>query len=382
MKNKILRIKEIILSLKGLTTLGVTDLLANAISAIFWFYMASLLGAKSYGEVSYVLAIAGISSTVSLIGSQNTLTVYTAKNEKIQSSIYFLTLSTGTFASILLFIIFSNSGMSLLNWGYVVLGLASSELLGRKLYKSYSKFMIIQRIIMVVLAIGLYYSIGPSGVIIGIGISFFIYLVILYNGFRDSPINFRLLKTHSKFMMNSYVLNLASSVGTSVDRLLIAPIFGYTILGNYQLGLQFLSILQIFPNIIYKYTLSHDASGIPNLRLKKITVIISTAIALLLSILAPFIVPIFFSKYDNAVTVIQIISLANIPSSITFVYQSGFLGTEKSKVVVFGQIIYLVSQVVGILLLGQMFGINGVAFALFVALSIECLFYFIINKYV
>lgn len=60
--------------------------------------MAAIMGANQYGEISYLLAIAGMSSTIASLGSQNTLVVYTAKNSPIQSSLFFLVIVSGCIA--------------------------------------------------------------------------------------------------------------------------------------------------------------------------------------------------------------------------------------------------------------------------------------------
>ena len=69
------RLKDLFLQLKGLTTIGLTDIGSSAISAVFWFYMASTLGAKDYGQISYFLSIASIASSVSMTGASNTLKI-------------------------------------------------------------------------------------------------------------------------------------------------------------------------------------------------------------------------------------------------------------------------------------------------------------------
>ena len=103
MKNTFKRIKDLISSQKDLTSLGIVDIVSSAIGAVFWFYIASILGAEQYGKISYFLAIAGIASTVSLLGGPSTLTVYTAKNAKIQSTVYLITICSGIVSSIVLF---------------------------------------------------------------------------------------------------------------------------------------------------------------------------------------------------------------------------------------------------------------------------------------
>ena len=90
MKNISNRIKNVITRFRDLTTIGFGNLISSAISGIFWFYIAALLGTEHYGEVSYFIAISGIASTVAFLGAGNTIIVYTAKGEKIQPTIFFI----------------------------------------------------------------------------------------------------------------------------------------------------------------------------------------------------------------------------------------------------------------------------------------------------
>mgnify|MGYP001285375725 CR=1 FL=1 len=54
-------------SLKNISKIGIGDIIANGISAIFWFYLAALIGTDGYGELSYLLAIVGIISAVAFL---------------------------------------------------------------------------------------------------------------------------------------------------------------------------------------------------------------------------------------------------------------------------------------------------------------------------
>ena len=40
------KISSIVTGLRGLTTIGVSDIVGSGIGVIFWFYMAALLGAQ------------------------------------------------------------------------------------------------------------------------------------------------------------------------------------------------------------------------------------------------------------------------------------------------------------------------------------------------
>ena len=76
-------------------------------------------------------------------------------------------------------------------------------------------------------------------------------------------------------MTNSYILDFSRTFSGQTDKLIVAPMLGFALLGNYQLGLQLLSLLSILPSIVYQYTLPHDATGRSNKKLKKITILVS-----------------------------------------------------------------------------------------------------------
>ena len=130
---------KILKIIKDLSIIGAVDISAAAISAVFWFYVASLLGPEDYGEVSYIIAIAQTASTVSLLGAPHVLIVYTAKNVRIQPALSALTLMIGTAVSIILFLFYYNTEMSFLILGYMIFSLVTSTLLGQKLFGEYAK---------------------------------------------------------------------------------------------------------------------------------------------------------------------------------------------------------------------------------------------------
>jgi O-antigen/teichoic acid export membrane protein len=373
-------IKNIVTKFKGLTTIGFTNIIASAISGLFWFYIARLLGTTHYGEVSYIIAISGIALTFSLFGSGNALLVYTAKGVKIQPPVYFISIVAIAIASIVLYFIFYNIGLCLLVVGNGIFGLATLELLGLKSYKKYAQYFIIQRILMVALAISLYYFIGYNGIIIGIGLSYFPALIQLYKVFRGSKIDFSLIKPRFSFLFISYILDISRTFGSSIDKIIVAPMLGFALLGNYQLGIQFLSVLTIFPSVVYYYLVPHDASGNPNARLKKISIVISVGLAIPSIVLSPFVVPILFPKFTEAVQVIQIVSLSIIPITISNMYISKFLGNEKIRIVLIGAGIFIAIQIPTILLFGKIFGVNGIALSYVLATTVEAIYLITIDR--
>jgi|APSaa5957512535_1039671.scaffolds.fasta_scaffold60618_2 O-antigen/teichoic acid export membrane protein len=367
-------IKNIIKKSRNLTILGISDLLIKGISAVFWFYMATELGAEPFGQISYFIAIASIGSTISLIGSSGTLTVYTAKKIKLQSTIYFLTLIFGSVSSLILFIVYANIGVGVFVIGHVIFTISSSVMLGSKQYSTYAKYLIIQNLSMVGLSIGFYFLIGWEGVLVGIGLSYFAFSLWVYKGFKESILDFSLLKSKFGFLINNYIMSLAAVLSGNVDRLIIFPMLGFTLLGNYALGLQILAILTIIPANVFRYILPQDSSGTNTGKLRLKTILLSIGLAFLGIVIAPILIPNFFPKFTEATEVIQIISISIIPSTITSMYTSKLLGNEKSKIVLFGSIIFIGIQSIGIILLGQLLGINGAAIALVISSICQALF--------
>lgn len=374
------KIRNISSGFSGLGIIGATDITASIISALFWLYMASLLGAEQYGQITYFISIGSIVATFSLLGSTNMLSVYIPKNVRLESTLYIISIIIGLVAFVTLFFIFSNVSLSTYVIGMIFVGLASTEILATRQYNSYPKYIIISKILMVGLSIGLYHLIGINGVILGLGLSFFPYLIRIYHTFKKSKIDFSLLRTRGKFFINSFILNLFLAFRGSIDKIIIAQIAGFVLLGNYQLGFQFLGVMNMLPIIVYKYILPQDAGLIPNKKLKGITVLLSIGIAVMGIILSPIIIPHLFPKYIEVIEVVQIFSISVIPFTISLILMSEFLGNEKIRIVLFGSGIFIGVIVVSQILLGKIFGINGIAFSMVLADSSEVVFYFIIKQ--
>jgi O-antigen/teichoic acid export membrane protein len=292
--------------IKNIGWIGLSNLIGSGISALFWIYLAGLLGAENYGELSYYISIAGIVTSLSFIGGPMAITVLVAKKVKIESTIYLFSISGSIIAAIILYFAFTNIGISVYVIGAVIYNLSVSELLGRKLYKKYSIYFILQKSLFVVFSIILYYIIGPEGVLVGIGLSFTPFAIQIYRSFKNTPINFQLLKTKWKFMTNNFLIDLSQVFNGQVDKIIIGPLFGFTVLGNYYLAIQVLNLLAIIPEIVKKYTLPEDSSGVNTTKIKFITVGFSGVLALVGIFVAPDILLLIFPEYSTSLELIPI----------------------------------------------------------------------------
>jgi len=375
------KIKIIFINFKELGLIGSATGITGIIGALFWLFLASVIGTEDYGKVSYYLAVAIIASRISLIGSPNTIMVYSSKGEKIQPPIFFITLIGAIVTSLILFFVFLfDVSISIYVIGFVVFTLVTSDLLAKKRFKNYAKFIISQKILLVVLALTLNHIYGINGVILGIAISFLPYSIIIFKEFTKEKIDFGLIKKNSRFIINSYVLDLSVTFNGTLDKIIMLPILGFVLLGNYQLGMQFFSLLTIIPVIFFQYLLPRDSRAESNIKFRKILIIFSVILAILGSIAAPRLIPVLYSQFNEAIIVIQIVSFAIIPYTIVIIFMSKFLGNEKSIFALIGSLIFLAIQIPLIVILGEIWDLEGVSISIVIAYSIQALILFIMTK--
>ena len=364
--------------LKSISQIGAATAGGNAIAAIFWIYMADLMGQEDYGELGYMLSIAGIASTISILGGQWTMSVYTAKGVRIESSLYFISIITSTISAIILYFLFENVGMSVYVISLVIFNLFTAEILGKKRYKTYSKIFFLQKIILVALAILLYYILGAEGVLLAYGISYLVFTSRIISALKNHEFNFGLLRQRFKFWMFNYIIQLSNSARAQIDILLIGPLFGFALVGNYFLGLQVLGLFLILPLIIFKYTLPQDSSGSSTKQIKIITVATSIGFALLGIFVAPEVIPLVLPEYTDTVELIPLLSLAIIPRTVTTMLMSGFLGKENNMHLLVGNLIAFSIIVSGILYLPEYFDIVGLAIAYVLSVTIQTIYLLIV----
>ena len=180
---------------------------------------------------------------------------------------------------------------------------------------------------------------------------------------------------------NSFATDLTGVFGGYLDKLLIAPMLGFALLGNYQLGIQFMLIFEIVPIMFYHYLLPKDARNESNTNLKKIIMLISVVLCVLAIILSPIVIPILFPEFTEAVSVIQILSIAIIPFTVTTILNSQFFGTERTRFVLIGSIILVSVQIPSIIGLAALYGINGAAIGILLGNTCQAIYLILSYKF-
>ncbi len=380
MKDTWNNLKDNIIGKKGLLSIGFADVIGSGISGLFWLYIASQLNPNVYGEIIYLISIAGLAQLVSLVGSSNALTVYTAKNVKIQSTLFLLSILATAVSAIIITILLNRIDAGLLAVGFVLFSLVNSVMLGKKLFVKYSKLIMSQKILTLILGLGLYFVFDVYGIIYGLALSYIPHLIIFVKEFSRTKIDFTLLKPRSGFIINNYVMSLTVGLVGVVDKIIIVPILGLTLLGNYSLALQMFTMMMMFSAVVYKYLLPLDASGKANKKIRQITIIISIIIAIFGVTILPNVIDWIFPKYIDATYMIQILSIGVVPATISYLYSSKFLGMEKSKFVMITKLISLVMMIGGFLYFGPIYGSVGLACVLVGILMWESIFLFVMSR--
>lgn len=367
--------------LKSISSMASANVIGNLISGLFWLYLANLLGAESYGEISYFLAIGSIASAISVIGGTYSMIVFSAKKVNIQPAIYLISFISSIISAIAVFIISENYAISIYVIGYTTFNLALNEYVGLKLYKIWSRNYIIQKILFVVLAYLLYLILGPPGIILGLGLSFFPFFQrIFFHSKQSFSSSYEIFKSKIGFVLNSQAIDFSGILKSQLSNIIIAPMFGFAILGNYFLTIQILSFLAIIPGSIFRFTLSEDSSGEQTKTVKIFGMIITVCLAIFGAFVTPLIVEIIFPEYTEFSELMQIMSFTLIPASLGLMFLSKILAKEKSKHALISNIIFVGFFVIGIFTLGDKFEISGIAFSFLLASCFSTIYLGIILK--
>ena len=298
------------LKIKGLAAVGTGDIIGAATSVIFWVYLATAIDPSEYGEIHYFLGIVGVVSAIALFVTQDSIIVLISKKLKIESTFYFISIIVGISFSIGLMIVFYRLDASLLLLGYIINTLAIGSLLGKKYYSSYGKYVILQKSLTLVLGLGFYFSFGYEGISYALALSYVGFLIIIFKNFKRTEINFSIIKPKMSFIFNNYLRQVTGGFGAEIDKIIIAPLLGFALLGNYSLALVIISVMMIPSIIIYKYILPQDARRETNKKLRINLILVSIGISVLGIIFAPTLIDMYFPKFVEVKDIIQIMSVA------------------------------------------------------------------------
>ena len=364
---------------KGLVYIIIGNIVGAILTGGFWLLLASLQSVEEYGKTSYMISMASLASSFALLGLNTAITTFIPKgHEKIHVAANQVVLISSIIAALI---------VSQRDWllGFFVVGMSFwmmsiYEFLGRKSYKQYAIANIGARGCQLLLSIVLYYLIGIPGIIIGFTISFFLFSHRYIHSIKYFNRDFIEISGKMKFALHSYSFNMSNALLMYFDKIIIPPIFGYAILGYYQLGFQFLMFLGMIPISFFQYLIPEESSGNKKTKLRIIGFGLSIGLAVLLYFLSPTIINIFFPHYQNSLDAIRVISIGIIPMMIAYIINSKFLSEGNTRGVVIGAIIYQILQITLMILLGRLIEVTGIALSVVIALTGQALFLLLYKK--
>ena len=116
------------------------------------------------------------------------------------------------------------------------------------------------------------------------------------------------------------------------------------------------------------------------MRLGLVLLFISIGLTGIGILVLPTIIPIFFDKFTEVISIVQIMSLSIIPITINTFYFSKFLGSENAKIPLVGGIISSIILIMGMIILGSLYGTTGIAIAHVLTYSSVCMYSYFMNK--
>jgi len=358
---------------RNFSFIGAGRVIALALQALFYLLFASILGPEEYGQLNVIIALAGTTATFSRLGLNVSLQVYQAKekSELTQRIKTLFLLSTAVGAIVLLPI---DMFASLLCIGTSLFLMTQSELLGLRKYKQFMIYNILRGGLFFVLPIIFYFIIGIPGVVLGIAIANLIYSLPLIKNIKIK--SFIPLKSNYKLLSQNYLLDSAGQLWFMMDKLIIASLFSFAIVGIYQFNLQVLLALTVLPAILSSYLVTEESIGITHGKINRLTIIASIILVIASIIISPYFVNSLFPKYSEGIFSLQILLLVIIPLTLSSIFESKLLAKEYTK-------IWLVPTVktsvlfILIIILSQFYELVGMSFAVLISTSISTIIAYI-----
>jgi len=346
------------------------------LGALFWFFLAAVLEVSSYGLVNYYLSLAGIFAALGAMGLDTAVTTFLAKGENVLYEANSLALISGLVLAFILSVFHWSLGI--LSAAMLFFGMTVAELLGRRMYRECALLSIGARLLQITSSLFLYFKLGLTGVVLG---SFLGFLAFSYRYFlflRNFTLKINSLREKRGFILHAYGSNLiGGTLPNQLDKIVVGSLFGYYTLGLYQLGFQFFTFLSVIPSSLYQYLLPEESSGVSKRELKLAGLGLAAAAAFAVYVVSPHLIGKLFPAFTGSIPIVQLMSLAVIPSAAAAMLAASLLAEGKSRPVFAASVVFTASLIAGLVVLGSTVGVMGLAFALIAAKTIQAIYLFV-----
>lgn len=351
--------------IKNISYFTIGRLSVTGLQTLFYFVIAFLVIPETFGEISYLISLAGTVSVISRFGFTNTIIVLHGKsNNKFVQEANLLSAILITIGSIILIPI--NEYAAIFCFGFSLYQMNQFNLIGLKHYKKFMYNGILKGILIVILPITLYFILDIGGVLLGMALGNLLASTNFIKSIMRKFEGFSEIRKNIHVIIHNFSVDISPSVTRYVDKLIIVPFFGFTFAGIYQFNIQILLLFEILPQGIHAFFLSEESSGkVP----KKIYyyLIVGTTILVIIGItIIPILIEMFLPNYSIGTLGLQILMLSLFPLTFASILNAKLQASQSTKVgytspVRIGLLLILIP------ILGNSYGLEGLSIAIFVS---------------
>lgn len=355
----------------GLSTITLGNLISNVIGGLTWLFLASMMQVDSYGEVNFYVSLATMIAFGALFGMDTLLMTFIGKEKdrKLVHQAFSFTLIASTAGATA--IAFFNWQAAILCLGLVYFAMSVGEILGSQRYREYAITVIAERGLRLGLSLLFFALMGPSGILVGFGVSHIALAFRFHQTLRKVSLDFDALRPKFNFAGYSAGWNVLQNIPLFLDKTVIIGLYGLTTLGLYQIGMQFVSMAGMLPISIYQFMLPRRSAGGVTRTLALVGIALSVGMAGIIILASPAVIDVFFPQFIDAITAVQIAGIAIIPITVTAIMNAELQAHEKARHVFIGSLIYIGALLAGVVFLGKLFDLEGLAVGFLLANIIQ-----------
>jgi len=360
------------LGLRDFSFVAIGRLAITFLQAIFYFLFATILNPDLYGQISYLIAVAGTASIVSLFGLQNSLVIYKSKKEfDLANQIMIMLLITTSLTSLFLLIF---------DWKIAFLSLAMSffainlhNFLAKRNYKNFMIYSFVKSSLILILPLLFYFTFDMIGIIIGMIIGNLVCGITFFHEIKFKTNSFLQLREKYRVLLHNFGIDSSTKLIRYIDKLFILPILGYTYVGIFQLNTQILFAIETIPLALYSFLLTEESSKIITSKISYLVIALSIILSLIGIFTAPYIIPVVFPDYVEGIISLQILLFAPLPFTLSLIFTAKLQLLESTRVG-FSGIVQIVSLIILIIILGSMFELVGLSIAFVLSSILNTIF--------
>ena len=354
--------------LRGFAHLATSRTVFSAARAGFFIIIAMLMEPYNYGQMAYLVSLAGSFSVVSRFGLPVTVIVYLSKGKThLANQVNLLAITTTSLASIIL--VFINEFSAFLCLTSSLFFLYQKNQVGNQRYKRHLITALVCGGLTFGLGLPLFFAIGISGIIIGLALSNLVAVFPFFRNISLRMLSIKPIKDNYKTILNNFGVDVAVSLVKKIDKIIIGVWFGFLSLGVYNFNMQILFASEILSSVMYSFLLSEVSRGKQHKKISFLIVTISIALVISVIVAGPFVIKNLFPKFSDGIYPLQILIIAVIPNSISFVLMAKMQALESTKVG-FPAIVKIGSLVILIGILGTAYGMVGLSISILVSASV------------